>query len=266
MLNRLHNRHHRLVRSGGRWVGYRQSQDRIVHDAQAYWRDTNDRGFKSNSHWRGEGALDEQTWRALGKIHLDLFENLSRLTTLQKPLQRVVEWGCGGGANAVHFAPVCNQFVGVDVSQASLDECARNVRDATPTPFVPVLIDVDDPEAGVAKMPGLCDLFLCTYVFELLPTPEYGRRLLDIAKRVLQPRGVALIQIKYTTLDPGTRPRRWGYRSNLANMTSYPIDTFWELATDAGFVPKAVTLQPRQPLVNDERYAYFLLENSSHGA
>lgn len=81
-----------------------------------------------------------------------------------------------------------------------------------------------------------------------------------IAHRLLRPGGVALIQIKYETKESRTKPRRWGYRANLANMTTYPIDRFWELAAEVGFKPKALKLQPKQPLVNDERYAYFLLE------
>jgi hypothetical protein len=71
---------------------------------------------------------------------------------------------------------------------------------------------------------------------------------------------IALIQIKYETHESRTKAPRWGYCTNLANMTTYPIDRFWELAVEAGFRPKAVSLQPKQPLINDERYAYFLLE------
>ena len=42
-------------------------------------------------------------------------------------------------------------------------------------------------------------------------------------------------------------------------MTSYRIDEFWQLAATCGLAPQAVSLMPRQPLVGDERYAYFAL-------
>lgn len=248
------------VRRGRRISGLAQPERKIASDSQRYWSNPEELHFRANSHWRGEGGLADETWLALGNIHMRLFDELVKLTQLAKPLERIVEWGCGGGANAVHFARAARHFIGVDISQATLDECARNVLRSGCSNFVPVLIDVTRPETAIEKISQPCDLYLCTYVFELIPTPEYGRRLLDIAHRLLRPGGVALIQIKYETSDARTKAVRWGYRLNLANMTSYSIDRFWELAVEAGFEPKAVTLQPKQPLVNEERYAYFLLE------
>lgn len=92
---------------------------------------------------------------------------------------------------------------------------------------------------------------------ELIPTPEYGERLLRIAHRMLRPGGVALIQIKYSNGRWATRPRRRSYRSGVAEMTTYRIDEFWQLAQTCGFVAETVELVPRNEL--DERYAYFLL-------
>jgi hypothetical protein len=43
-------------------------------------------------------------------------------------------------------------------------------------------------------------------------------------------------------------------------MTTFRIEAFWQLAERVGFRPLVVVLQPEQPLVHDERYAYFLLE------
>ena len=81
----------------------------------------------------------------------------------------------------------------------------------------------------------------------------------SIARDLLAPGGAALIQIKYATDDWRTRPRRWAYRLNLANTTTFQIDAFWQLCRACGLEPRAVTLVPEQPLVGDERYAYFLL-------
>ncbi|MBC7782571.1 MAG: class I SAM-dependent methyltransferase [Burkholderiales bacterium] len=241
-------------------LGVSQSEERIADDSQKYWADPTTAHFRAFSHWKGDDAISQQTWHAIGQQHVNLFHELARITPLQMPVGRVIEWGCGGGANAVHFAGLGNQFVGVDLSQSTLDECAANLREAGFNNFFPVLIDVAHPEKARDLVPGPCDIFLCTYVFELIPSPAYGRRLLEIAHHLLRPGGVALVQIKYATGDWRTQPRRWGYRHNLANMTTYRIDEFWQLADSIGLKPKAVTLQPIQSLVNDERYAYFLLE------
>ena len=66
-------------------------------------------------------------WDVVGRGHLELFDRLARVVERKEQLGTVVEWGCGGGANAVSFAPRCSSFVGVDISQDSLDECARQV-------------------------------------------------------------------------------------------------------------------------------------------
>lgn len=256
----MKNKIRAFVNTFARTVGLEHTEQKIAGDSQRYWSNAGESDFRSNSHWRGKDGLSDETWLELGKIHMRLFDEFIELTSLVKPLERIVEWGCGGGSNAVQFCKAAHQFVGVDVSQPTLDECGKNLRDTGYDNFLPVLVDVARPEAAIELITGPCDLFLCTYVFELIPSPEYGRRLLVIAHRLLRPGGVALIQIKYETKESRTKARRWGYRANLANMTTYPIDRFWELAAEVGFKPKALTLQPKQPLVNDERYAYFLLE------
>jgi SAM-dependent methyltransferase len=250
----------RVLVGGAALIGLKQPESKIAADSQRYWENSTEGGFRSNSHWSGEGGLSEDVFLKLGKIHLDMFNEFSPLTTLTRPLERIVEWGSGGGSNAVHFAKLAREFIGVDVSQASLDECWKSVRAAGSENFLPVLIEVANPEGAIERIPGACDLFLCIYVFELLPTPEYGRRILEIAHRVLRPGGIALIQIRYATSESRTKSRRWGYRLNLVNMTTYTIDGFWELAQAVGFKPRAVILHQKQPLVHEERYAYFFLE------
>ncbi|MEU0531253.1 hypothetical protein [Amycolatopsis tolypomycina] len=71
---------------------------------------------------------------------------------------------------------------------------------------------------------------------------------------VRRPGGLALIQIKYDAGRRRTKPRRRAYRSGLAEMTTYPIDGFWQLAQRCGLTPQAVHLIPK-----NERYAYFFL-------
>ena len=153
-------------------------------------------------------------WDVVGRGHLELFDRLARVVERKEQLGTVVEWGCGGGANAVSFAPRCSSFVGVDISQDSLDECARQVTAVTSTPFRSVLVDVADREAALPRLGEPCDLFICLYVFQLIPSPEYGVSASCGSRIGPSPRaGSAFVQIKY---DPGsyrTRSRQRGYRT-----------------------------------------------------
>ena len=245
----------RRVRNLWERLGPAQASGAVESDAQAYWRDERQPGWQSNSHWR-EGVTE--VWDEIGASSLALAERLVRVTGEPLPSSRTVEWGAGGGANAVRFAARCDEFVAVDISQASLDECERQVGLVTATPVRKVLIDVAEPEAAIDAIgPGSCDLFLCLYVLELVPSQAYGLRLLDTAAALLAPGGVALIQTKYTTTMRASRSRRRDYRRDLANMTTYPIDEFWIEAGKRGLQPQSIALVPQDKL--DERYAYYLL-------
>jgi SAM-dependent methyltransferase len=242
-------------------VGLGQSEERITTDSQRYWTKPGESQWAANSHWRSAPEFEgSDLWSRIGEEHLALFERGARMVEFTRPWNRVVEWGCGGGANARHFAPRAQEFIGVDISTDTLDECARQVADSCETPFKPVAIDVADPEAAINEIGPTCDVFLCFYVFELIPTPEYGERLLRIAHELLTPGGLALIQIKYDDGRWLTKPRRRSYSSALADMTTYPIPTFWQLSARYGLHPEMVHLVPKNDL--DERYAYFLLRKA----
>ena len=164
----------------------------------------------------------------------------------------------GGGANAVHFAPLCEEFIAVDVAAESLAECERQVAAVCDTPVKRVLIKTEDPEAAVVSLgKETCDLFVCFYVMELVPSRAYGLRVLAIAHQLLRDGGVAVIQVKYSNADRMSRPRRRAYTRRLADMTTYAIDELWVEASEIGLVPTAVYLVPRNEL--DRRYAYFLM-------
>lgn len=244
------------LRKTKKWL---ESGARLEGEAQRYWTGSTDERWKSHSHWRGSGIFRDQDdrWSAIGRQHFELFETFARAVGGRTFLDRIVEWGCGGGANALYFGPRCREYVGVDVSARSLEECGRQLAPGAAR-FVPVQVTVAEPEAALGQVPAPCDLFLCTYVFELIPSADYGRRILRIAHRLLAPVAMAMIQIKH-----GRRWRsRWlrrGYREQLTNLTAYRIEQFWTMAQEEGFSPRLVHLVPDEPLVRDGRYAYFCL-------
>jgi len=238
-------------------VGFAHSSGHLTRDASQYWSGRRDNRLLNDSHWRN-GSKFEATalWTGMGREHLELFQRLRRTAAEPAPLKRIVDWGCGGGANAVSFAPLAQEFIGVDIVAETVDECGRQVALACSTPFSKVVADIADPEETARKIPRPCDLFLCLYVLELVPTQAYGLRLMRIAYDLLAPGAQAFVQIKYATGSWRTRPRQRNYRSSVAGVT-YRIDEFWTAMAGIGFRPEAVSLVPKNEL--DERYAYFLL-------
>jgi hypothetical protein len=252
--------------------GLSQPERRLVDDAQAFW----DRGGAGASmtggkadvahlaHWRGGGPFDDERWSAIGRAQLDVFDRLAPAAGLGRggKLGRVVEWGCGGGANAVQFAPRADGgYVGVDVFRPTLDTCAREMeRVGHGADFTPVLIDVARPEGALDQVPaGSCDLFTSFHVFELFPTPEYGMRVVGIAHRMLREGGAAFVQFRFDRGSVRTAPRRWDYTRNYCATATYRVEAFWEAAQAIGFAPQAAFLLPYQTHNRQSNYAYVLM-------
>ena len=221
-----------------------------------------DVNLKDYSHWKGEGKFkDEQRWLALGRAHFQMFEESCRLIGLTLPLNAIVEWGCGGGMNAVHFAQQCRRFYGVEIAEASLRESARVLQEIQFEGFQAVLVAAQLPEQAIEAIHEPCDFFLCTYVFQVFPGKSYGLRITQIAHRLLKSGGAALIQIRYDDGSLDGAPKRRNYFRNVVHFTSYAINEYWLLAEQAGFVPEHVYLVPtpkRYPHT-DSALAYFLL-------
>lgn len=94
----------------------------------------------------------------------------------------------GGGANAVHFAPLCEEFIAVDVA-AELAECDRQVPRLR-HPREAILDQDRNPEAAVVCLgKETCDLFVCFYVMELVPSRAYGLLVLAKAHDLLRDGG-----------------------------------------------------------------------------
>jgi SAM-dependent methyltransferase len=239
-------------------LGIHQSEEKLEAAAQQFWNEVETPRKRSDSHLR-ESPLGEAVFEALGAEAIEIFYRFARAIEFPTRDLRVLEWGCGGGANLVAFAPLANRLVGVDVNGETLQEAERQLVAIGRSDFVGIRVDVADPEVAIQQWREPVDVFLCLYVFEAIPSPEYGRRLLRIAARTLRPGGMALIQIKYDTGKANTASKRYLYRRNYASMTTYPIHHFWQIAEEEGLQPHLIHLKPVQPLVRDQRYAYFLL-------
>jgi methyltransferase family protein len=238
----------------------RQSDALLVRESQLYWQDQSNESLESFSHWRGKGPfIKDELWLGLGKFHLELFEKAASWSGMRLPVERIVEWGSGGGMNAVHFASHARQFYGVDISSDSLMECAKQVAPVEAGVFIPILIEAAHPEVVCSQISRPIDLFLCTYVFELIPSPEYGLKIMQIAHGLLRSGGIALVQLRYHTGLFHELSKRRNYAKNMVHMTSYALDEFWTACQGIGFTPLFIKLLPKQPELNESRYAYYAM-------
>lgn len=241
----------------------RHSEDRLIKDAQKYWNNSSDDNLATNSHWRGNGPFqDDGLWLGLGRQHRELIDKALSWVGQSLREQTAIEWGCGGGMNAFALAPEVQHYYGVDISPESLQECRRQIDSAGLKNLSEVLVEAAEPESVRGKITEPCSVFLCTYVFELLPTPEYGLRILALANELLTRGGIALIQIRYHNGIAEQQSRRHNYQENSAQMTTYRIDEFWLACSAAGFEPLFVTLVPELPELREHRYAYFALQKT----
>lgn len=190
-------------------TGYRENDAELGRASNRYWNDLSQVGRAQDAHWRGHGpfAVDD-VWLKMGRDHKDLLHRVlrSRGQDVQR-VRRVVEWGCGGGMNAVQFARDTDVYCGIDLSAATLDECGRQMQREGPARFVPVLVNVNEPRAALQAIDGRYDLFICTYVIELLPTESHALELIVMAAEMLESGGYALIQIRCTLGGVADRSR-----------------------------------------------------------
>jgi len=239
-----------------------ESEEKLASDNHDYWnRDYSNPILAQDAHWKNKGIFEnQQRWYRLGKEHLDLLLQYSSILNLSFPVKQILEWGSGGGANAVHFAPLTEKFIGVDVTSESLDECNRQVLKSGFNNFYPILINASTPESVLDHRINNIDLFICTYVYEQFPSPTYGLTVLKLANKILKNGGIAFVHIRYNDGKKGFKSKRWGYKFHPYNMTTYTLEEFWEESKDLGFEPLGIYLKPDQPLVRDKWYAYYFLK------
>ena len=236
-------------------LGGRRFKDRISDQAAEYWSAAANPEWEANSHWRN--GIGDEAWLEVGRDHWTIYQRFARALEITAP-GIAIEWGAGGGASAVAFAPHAERFIAADISQDNLDECVRQVQAACDTPIETRRIDLANPEQAIEGLRGSCGTFLCLYVIELTTGPDEVRTILRIAEQLLAPGGFALVQMKYHTSDGRTRGRPGlAYARNIALTTTFTIEQFWHITNDCGLRPHLITLVPETRL--DYRYAYYAL-------
>ena len=213
-----------------------QSETKLKNDATKFWNTNPDTGL---SHWCGSGIWQREHFENVGNKHFEMFENLCKFTGVSRPIHRMVEWGPGGGVNAIRFSKEVSKLYCVDISENNLAECGRQLLGYTG--FRPIHINIDHPENVFSHIQEPCDLFLATALYPHFPSKEYGINITKIAYQLLSPSGLAILHI---LIDDGSnqyRPKKRNYQSQPHAFTTYRADEFWNIATYIGFKPLYIT-------------------------
>ena len=114
-----------VIRHSLQWF---DSDEKLEADSGKFWVAARGRSLATNAHWRGHGPFrNDATWHETGAMHKRLFIRAADWIGVDLHDCRIVEWGCGGGLNAVQFAAEAKEYFGVDVNSESLAECARQL-------------------------------------------------------------------------------------------------------------------------------------------
>jgi cyclopropane fatty-acyl-phospholipid synthase-like methyltransferase len=227
----------------------------LAADAGAYWSSSADRRWvRDMSHWRGQGRwADDGAWTGIGRAHVAMVDAFFGQVGRTRPIRRMLEWGTGGGANAVAFAQRVQTIYGVDISAANLGECGRQLESGGFAGWRPIHIDAARPADVLNAVDGPLDFILSTAVFQHFPGQAYGLEVLGVMHELLAPGGLAIVQTRYDDGSAELRTKDRDYAQNVITFTSYKIEAFWDAATAAGLRPVSIVLQP------EPRYAYYWL-------
>jgi len=234
-----------------------ETQNKVAADAQSFWsRSDKDHRLRDLSHWQGEGRwVHEESWRQIGRNHFKMFQQLCLLAERKEPVRSMVEWGPGGGANAVVFCAEVSEIYGVDISAENLVECRRQLDKSgvDPSLFRPVIINASKPDDCLKYITKPVDFFLSTAVYQHFPSKDYGVHVIKIAHSCLGTDGLALIQTRFDDGSEVLRSKNRDYEKNAITFTSYKVEEFWRITEDVGFKPLSIILVPAAC------YAYYLL-------
>jgi len=149
-------------------------------------------------------ALDDHALRdffATGQGHIDyLFSTIRKNIDPTFAPRSVVEFGCGVGRLLIPFASIAGDIVGLDVSDAMLQEAQRNcdlhnIRNVR-------LIKSDDQ---LSSLTGSFDFVHSCIVFQHVPF-ERGQIIFSRLLQFIRPGGVAAVQLLYSNATPTVMP------------------------------------------------------------
>jgi hypothetical protein len=197
----------------------------VEQDARNFWLEDTDR-CKALSHWRDHN----DNFDSIGGATLIRTERLCKMAGKPVEFVHAMDWGCGGGANVAWLVKCSQITLGVDISLANLDETERVIDLPGGHTFEPVYAPVNPSPLNVTH--EWLDFFLCTTVFQHLPSKAHGEAVLRFAYYMLNSGAPALIQIATRDIDKGEHPE---YHRHFTRWTTWSEDHFKVVCHDVGF-------------------------------
>jgi len=204
-------------------------------DAHLFW-NSSTKKRDDQAHHLGHGRWTPRAWRKHGQAYFSLFrEHFGEDFT-----GRMLEWGCGGGANVVAFAEQFEHIVGVDISPDSLRRCAQACEEMVTKGyhFEPFPISIEDPFAARAlKSEGnLFDFLLCIEVVQHMPSARYARDVMELWSELCWKGAGAMVQFRtHFRSRAAHRSPTVNYSDNVSRWLMLNPAVFADMAVSAGW-------------------------------
>lgn len=212
-----------------------ETDDRALFDAHLFW-NGNTAKRDDQAHHLGHGRWTPRAWRKHGQFYLNLFQEHFGTA----PMGRLLDWGCGGGANVVAFADQFEHIVGVDISLDSLRRCVQVCAErALPIDlFQPFPIAIDNPFAArsLTNEGNLFDFLLCIEVVQHMPSARYAHDVMSLWAELCWKGSGALVQFRtHFRSRPIHRSRKITYPQNVSRWLMLNPAVFASMAQHAGW-------------------------------
>ncbi len=121
---------------------------------------------------------------------------------------RVIEFGCGGGRDALFFSAYGHSVTGVDGSEAAVDACrALAAKLGEPVTFLTAQVDDDDLFGRLADSSAGPHLVYARFFVHAI-TDEEEASFIDLAARITSPGD--LLAVEYRTIRDSSGPKVTG--------------------------------------------------------
>lgn len=243
---------------------------RLEEEAREYWKLSEyDERVQDQSHWLGSARWDRGRWLSYGNFHGDLVLRFLREYapagyTARLGEKDALDWGCGGGANLRALCGIFGRATGVDVSEATISRCDKQLRLLGCKSFTTLCFPVDRPGVVLERLgPESFDFVFSAAVFQHFPSKEYTQRVLGVMEGLMKPGAYGLIQVRYDDGSDKLRQKESDYAKNVIYMTSFEAGQFADQLRKAGLTMLASVRDLDDP---EDRHEYFFFRKELAGS
>lgn len=233
----------------------------LEEEAREYWKLSEyDERVQDQSHWLGSARWDRGRWLAYGDFHGDLVlrflhEHAAADYTGRLGEKAALDWGCGGGANLRALCGIFGRAAGLDVSEATVSQCEKQLRPLGCENFTTLCFPADRPGTVLERLgPASFDFVFSAAVFQHFPSRDYSLRVLEVMERLMRTGAYGLIQVRYDDGSDKLRQKKSDYAKNVIYMTSFKEGQFADQLKRAGFTKLASVRDLDNP---EDRHEYF---------